>query len=383
MPAAKFCMEKSKIVLLSVLFMLLYLIPSCYSQSYSVSYELLKYNNGSTYYRLNVVVQRSLYDYYREQSHMLNSNDDFAKFVTPYALKPIADRLLEIYMGDEDFANAVLMIVHQIPYEVTAPPKYPVETIVDNVGDCDIFSYLAASIIDAGGLDVVLLYYESEAHMNIGVSLSHPPHDVGGQAYYVTYNGVRYYIAEVTGGNWQDGWRVGECPDELKNAPVQIITLEGSEQSTSEQVSASYKILLSSTLTLTISPTYLIQGGTVTFSGLLSPNFQNETITLYVKVNNSPWIVLDRAITNSNGHFTYVWNADVAGVCYVRASWSGNEDYAGADSPTQTITTLSIFFIILLGITIALVCGGIVIYFISKQSHPTIQEPLPPEIPQV
>lgn len=285
-------MEKSKKILsLSILLIIYCLIPYCYAETCNCSYEILDHPDGSTHYRLNVVVQRSLYDYYLEKSHTLNSNNDFAKFVTPYALKPIADKLREIYTGDEDFANAVLMIVHQIPYEVTVPPKYPVETLIENKGDCDIFSYVAASILKAGGLDVVLLYYESQSHMNIAVSLSHTPHDARGQVYYVTVDGTQYYMAELTGGDWENGWRVGECPDSLKNAPVQIITLENSEQSTFGQVSASYQTLASSSISLAISPTFLIQGSVVTITGQLSPALQNETIIIYIRTNTLPWRV--------------------------------------------------------------------------------------------
>ncbi|MGQ9642144.1 MAG: hypothetical protein ACUVUF_08550, partial [Candidatus Bathycorpusculaceae bacterium] len=206
-------------------------------------YEILDKPDGSTHYRLNVSVSQSLYEYYLGKSHESNSTSDFAKFVTPYALKPIADSLWEIYTDDEDFANGVLMIVHQIPYKEIASLKYPVETIVEDKGDCDLFSVAVASIMKAGGLDVVLLYYESEAHMNVGVHLSHIPQYVRGQAYYVTHNGVRYYTAECTGGNWETGWRVGECPSELQYANVQIITLESCEQTAPEQVSTSYKII--------------------------------------------------------------------------------------------------------------------------------------------
>jgi len=375
-------MKKSKtLLLITVLFIISYLLPYGFSENYSQSYQLLDEPNGSTYYRMNVTVQQSLYEYYIEKNHRLYSNSDFAKFVTPYALKPIADSLLEIYADDEDFANGVLMIVHQIPYEVTTPSEYPVETIVENKGDCDLFSYIAASIIKARGLDVVLLYYESQAHMNIGVSLSHVPHDAREQAYYITYNNIRYYVAEVTGGNWQNGWRVGECPDDLKTAPVQVITLENSEQWAPGQVSSSYETLASSTISLIISPAYLIQGGTVTLSGQLSPALQNKTVTIYIKLNNSPWIVLGTATTNYVGYFEYVWNSEAAGICYIRASWSGNNDYAGADSPIQTVTILSIFFILLLVVTLILVCVGITIFLISRQSKPGVQEPQPPEIP--
>ncbi|MEM3672705.1 MAG: hypothetical protein QW468_00550 [Candidatus Bathyarchaeia archaeon] len=82
--------------------------------------------------------------------------------------------------------------------------------------------------------------------------------------------------------------------------------------------------------------------------GQLLPALQSENITIYVRINNSPWIVLGNAVTDSNGKFTYVWITDAAGICYVRASWSGNEDYIGADSPVQTVAIVSSFFILLL-----------------------------------
>lgn len=375
-------MKRAKtLLLLLVLLVVCYLLPYGFSQHYSQSYQLLNEPDGSTQYRLNVTVQQSLFDYYVEQTHRLNSNTDFAKFVTPYALQPIADSLATIYTDDEDFTNGVLMLVHQIPYEITGPVKYPVETIVENKGDCDLFSYIAASIIKARGMDVVLLYYEAQAHMNIGVSLSHTPYDAREQAYYVTYNSINYYMAETTGGDWQNGWRVGECPDEVKDVPVQVITLENSEQWAPGQVSASYKTLASSTLSLAISPTYLIQGSIVTFSGQLSPIIQNITITIYVKVNNSPWIALGTVTTNDEGRFTYVWNTDAAGLCYVRASWSGNDTYAGADSTTQMVTILSMFFILLLTMTLILVGVGAAIFLASRQNQPQIPEPQPPEVP--
>lgn len=372
------------LIAITVLLALSYLLPYCLSESHSHSYQLLDEPNGLTQYRLNVVVPQSLYEYYREKSHSLNSDNDFAKFVTPYSLKPIADSLWEIYTDDEDFVNGVLMIVHQIPYEETLPLKYPVETIVENEGDCDLFSYIAASILKAGGLDAVLLYYESEAHMNVGVHLSHVPHDARGKAYHVTYNDIQYYVAECTegtGGNWKNGWRVGECPDDLKRVSVQVITLENCEQAALGQVSASYENLASSSISLIISSTCVVQGSTITLSGQLSPALQNKTVTVYVKINNSPWTVLDIVMTDSNGRFMYVCNAETAGAYYIRASWSGDSDYAGADSSAQNVIVLSIFFIFLLATTTLLICVGAVIFFTSRQSRQGVQEPQPPEIP--
>ena len=368
-----------------ILVITLLLILSCLSsailaENHNVSYQLVNHPDGSTFYRLNVAVSETLYEYYLEKSHSLSTGNDFARFVTPYALKPIADSLREIYADDEDFANGVLMIVHQIPYEVTTAPKYPVEAIVENKGDCDLFSYIAASIVKAGGLDTVLLYYESESHMNIGINLSHAPRNARSAEYHVTSNDINYYVAECTGGNWQNGWRVGECPTDLRQASVQVIDLENSEQPAGGQVSASLQNLATSTVSLTVSPTFLVQEGTVSLSGQILPTTQNQTVTIYARENASPWRVLGTTTTDSNGRFTYAWNAETAGIYDVRASWSGNENYASADSPTRSVTILSTFFLILLSMIIILVCVGTVMFFLSRRTAQEIQEPQPPEI---
>jgi hypothetical protein len=368
------------LIIITVLLIISYLLPYCLSESYSRSYQLLDHPDGSQHYRLNVAISESLYEYYREKSQFNKptSINEFDEFVTPYALKPIADRLWEIYTDDEDFANGVLMIVHQIPYEETAPTQYPVETMVENRGDCDLFSFIAASIMYAGGLDVVLLYYESKSHMNVGVRLSHIPRDVRGQAYYVTYKDIRYYIAECTGGEWESGWRVGECPIHLRQADAQIITLENIEQWSPGQVSASYKTLASSTMSLEVSSTFVLQGSSVTLSGQLIPTLQNKTVTIYTKTNNLPWIVLGTVTTDSAGRFKYVLNISEWGICYVRVSWSGDNDYAGADSQIQSIVIVPTFLILLLIIAV-LICVGTVVFFVSRQSRQKAQEPQPPE----
>lgn len=374
-------MKKSKIFTLTiVLATAACFLPWGYSESFNQSYQLLDEIDGSLSYVLNVTVQQSLYEYYKEKSHSLISENDFAKFVTPYALKPIADSLSKIYQDDEDFTNAVLMIVHQIPYEVTVPAKYPVETMVENKGDCDLFSFVAASIIKAANYDVVLLYYESQAHMNIGVKLSHPPNDSREHAYFISYNDANYYVAETTGNDWQNGWRVGECPNQLKTAPVQVITLENCDKSTYGQVSASYKTLSPSSMSLIVSPNFLIQGNSATLSGKLSPSLQNEEIVIYIKFNNSPWAVLDTVRTNQNGAFTYIWNVEATGICYIRASWSGNDSYGGADSSIQTITIFSMYFVLLLVFIIILACIGVAVLIISRRAQPQVLEPQPPEV---
>jgi hypothetical protein len=114
---------------------------------------------------------------------------------------------------------------------------------------------------------------------------------------------------------------------------------------------------------------------------LLSPPLQNETITIYIKANGLPWAELGTASTDSSGRFANVWPADVSGICYLRANWSGNGDYASADSPTRTVTVLPWFLIALLSLTVILVSIGTVVFLMSRRTGSEMSEPRPPEIP--
>lgn len=351
----------------------------CSAANYTYSYWLLDNPDGSNHHKLTVSVTSSLYEYYRSIDHNLYALE-FAKFVTPYALKPIADSLWSIYDDEEDFANGVLMITHQIPYVESAPQKYPVETIAQNEGDCDLFSFIAASIMKAGGLDVVIFYYETEKHMNVGIYLSHTPNDARQAVYFIDYSDKSYYMAETTGGDWEKGWRVGECPDELKEASAQVITLESAEQLSPGQVSSSYSTLASSSISLTLSSTYIIQGGTITVSGPLSAAGSNKTVTIYVRKSGSQWSILGTALTDSNGKFSFLWTPKSASTYYIRASWSGNADYAGADSKIHTLMVIPFDWIVIL--LIAIVSAGmilVVIVIAMLKRRTPIEEVFPDE----
>lgn len=367
------------LVVLLVFAALFGLFPGVSSANHTVTYQLMNRVGGSAHYRLNVAVSESLHQYYVEKEHRLITENDFPKFVTPYALKPISDCLRQFYDDDEAFVNGVLMIVHQITYEVTNPAKYPLETIVAGKGDCDLVSYVAASIIKAGGLDVVLFYYEGASHMNVGVNFSHDPVEARSGVEYVEYGGKKFYMAECTG---MSDWRVGECPPDLEQASPQVITLGDCEHSAPGQVTASTNSLRPSLLSLSVSTSYLLQGSTVTLTGQLSPVMPNVVnVTIYIKANGLPWSELTTTETDSNGQFKYVWDASTAGICSIRASWSGDETYTTADSAVHTVTVLSLFFVSLLSITIVLVCVGITVFMMSRRASRVFSEPEPPEVP--
>ena len=362
------------IALLATTLILSSILSLATAQNHPITYQLLDQPDGKVTYELNVMIPEYLHDYYVEKSHSLTSTNSFSTFVTPYALQPIADRLWEIYGNEEDFANGVLMIVHQITYVETTPTKYPVETMVDAQGDCDLFSFIAASIMKAGGLDVVLMYYEEQTHMNIGVHLSSPPQDARDNVCYVTNDGTRYYVAECTGGKWEEGWRVGECPTDLNQVSAEVLTLENMEQVVPGQVSASFTAMNPSVLSLEVAPSISIQNGAITLHGQLNPEMPNENVTLYARVNSSPWTIIGTAITQSNGSFEYLWTPEAAGLHTIRAAWTGNDQYTGAISLSRSATIIPLFLTALIGVAIvAAVIGTVAVLMARHTQQETIE----------
>ncbi|HJW65284.1 MAG TPA: hypothetical protein VJ507_00740, partial [Candidatus Bathyarchaeia archaeon] len=94
-------------------------IPASLAQNHTAFYQLLDEQGENAGFTLNIVVSENLLQYYQEKNHQLNQLADFTKFVTPYAMKPVADCLKQIYPNEEDFVNGALMIVHQMDYVET------------------------------------------------------------------------------------------------------------------------------------------------------------------------------------------------------------------------------------------------------------------------
>jgi hypothetical protein len=366
-------------LILSTLFTLLSILPTISAQNTNLSYKLANPANGAFSITLNVEVPLSLIEYYRGLSHRSSSDSDFPKFVTPYAVKPIADAMRQIYPNDEDFANGVLTLIHQIPYNATVPEFYPVETLQMNNGDCDMFSLLAASIMKAGGLDVVLLHYTNEEHMNIGVHLNDSPNDARLPIYSIQNQNVTYYVAESTSSTYSDGWRVGECPDDLKNATISIVTLENSEQMAPGQVSASFTKLDPTTLEISMSPAFAIEGNEIKIKGQISPAVSNQNVTLYTSVNGASWTIVDNVTTQSDGHFSYDLKTKDTGYLSIQASWAGNSAYTGDTSKNASAFILPLYIIEL---TAATIIGVVLCIVICRMTGKNRREKQTMESPQ-
>jgi hypothetical protein len=318
-----------------------YSSASKYDRTYTFD---VQYGTYRFTHKLYTSVPPSLYDYYHSRIHRVAGDSDYAKFVTPSAFKSIAENIQNVTRNmphsDEQFANAVLMLTRQVSY-VRSNVKYPAEAIVDSSGDCDVLSLLAASIMKAGGLDVVLLYYKglNPSHMNVGVYLPYTPVY---RTWWMTttsyeYNGKEYWMAECTS---RGDWKVGDRPDLLASAKPRIIPLENCEESSPAQVSSNLdNPLTPSSISITLSSensSLEEDMRTLTISGSISPVYPGENVVMYVSHAGSSYNTI-RTVTDPLGNYSLTWNFTSTGTYYIRTSWSGVPKYAGSDSETLTV----------------------------------------------
>ncbi|MCW3997399.1 MAG: hypothetical protein NWF10_02380 [Candidatus Bathyarchaeota archaeon] len=336
--------QYSVIRILFVFILLLGVItPYVVSQNFDQDYSF-QFKYGIQDQELHVSIPASLYDYYQSIDRTIKKDSDYAAFVTQEAFLSMADQIWT-YIGnrtrsDEQFANAVLTLIHQIRYEDNVnETKYPVETIVDDAGKCDTLSFLAASIMKAGGLDVVLLYFKGVHHMNIGVHLPYEPYGTWWWQQSVSYEfeDKMYWIAECTPAM---DWKVGDIPPLLEGEIPLIIPLENNFESSPAQISSKIgQRLNSSSISINLS-SYPLNVSSVSrsirISGSITPVQSNETVVLYLSQDGIIYETIESK-TDPYGNYSIRWNSSGKGTYYLMTSWWGNSEFAGADSEIVTL----------------------------------------------
>ncbi len=97
--------------------------------------------------------------------------------------------------------------------------RYPIETLVDEQGDCEDTSVLFAALIEnMNNYEAVLLFYiidDETGHLASGVS------GITIDGYSVTYEGESYYYCETTSA----GFSAGDKPNDIPDEPEKIIPI--------------------------------------------------------------------------------------------------------------------------------------------------------------
>jgi len=116
-------------------------------------------------------------------------------------------RSLEIASNTLAFTQQCIEYAYDVDErgELTEYPKYPVETLMDEQGDCEDQSILTAALLKRMGYDVILLL--CPGHMALGIAGAE-----GLPGEYIPYRGTRYFYAETTG----EGWMIGEVPESMR-----------------------------------------------------------------------------------------------------------------------------------------------------------------------
>jgi hypothetical protein len=189
--------------------------------------------NGN-HWTWNLSIPKALYEAYRAVPDSTRTRNgptgyDFLVTTNDYYVKLLADKLNEtttkLGYSSFDKVSFVLAFVQSLPYtsdSVTTGhdeyPRFPIETLVDDGGDCEDTAILFATITTIMGYGTVFI--NPPDHLAVGV-LGNNLHGT-----YWTYNNRTYYYCETTG----KGFKIGELPVEFKDQSAYIYPIDQSHQ---------------------------------------------------------------------------------------------------------------------------------------------------------
>jgi len=123
--------------------------------------------------------------------------------------------------GSYDEVNFILAFVQNIPYATDnvstgyqSYPRFPVETLVDDIGDCKSHSLLFGTLTLALGFGTI--YINPPDHLAVGVL----GNNLTGQSF--PYDGGTYYYCETTG----IGYKIGQLPDQFSGQTCRVYSID-------------------------------------------------------------------------------------------------------------------------------------------------------------
>jgi len=197
------------------------------AQANSTATTIIYYTNfGTNQNTITLSIPYGKYDAYHEKPHPYWGEQNLTsarEYITSNEtlIAQIVDAVRNRTESEEEFADSLLDFVQDkgcalsIRYYPTTEWKYPLEALVEVGGDCDVHSFLYATLMKAAGFDVLLLLSKRPVanglpHAATAVHLATPPaHSLAEfEDKVITYDGKEYYYAETTSWNF----RVGDFP---------------------------------------------------------------------------------------------------------------------------------------------------------------------------
>ncbi|MDD3169218.1 MAG: hypothetical protein PHC91_07140 [Eubacteriales bacterium] len=185
------------------------------------------WNYGDWTWTYTLTIPKSAYEEYktvdrqkiRDYSYYVTdpSDDEYLAGLTD-KFKEAAEK--EAY-SDLDMVTNIIFFVQNLTYVddkvgtgYDEYPKFPLETLADEGGDCEDSAILLASLLRELGYGTVLIQFPD--HMGVGVK-----GETSIKGSYYEVDGIRYYYVETT----STGWDIGEIPDQMKEQPARILPL--------------------------------------------------------------------------------------------------------------------------------------------------------------
>lgn len=184
--------------------------------------------DGKTRFWTKVTIKKTDYQRYRKEARWFMPSEYINYINESYnrsTCKNIADAILKAaesqgYTKSETVYEAI-RFVQSIPYKTDLEsrgqrefPKYPVETIYDDNGDCEDLSMLLLSIIREMGFQTCFIEFSD--HIAVGILGAD-----GLEGSYYEVNGRKYYYVETT----DFGWQFGQIPESRKGEKAVIIEI--------------------------------------------------------------------------------------------------------------------------------------------------------------
>ena len=181
-------------------------------------------HNGETY-AVNIVIPEPMYEYYSSKTRYVTSD------YRGYILHPYDDAYLELLVKEFDkiatfndltveqeieIVISFVQNLHYITDDTTGfdeYPKFPVESLVDEGGDCEDTSILLAHLLEAMDIETALLTLPG--HMAIGVELN------ASGVHWDVDNHTYYYLETTVA-----GWEIGSIPIEHVGKQVTIESVD-------------------------------------------------------------------------------------------------------------------------------------------------------------
>lgn len=174
-------------------------------------------------YELSLIIRKSVYDHYKSKARVpaVEWASEYVARGICGEIRALAFKLMQTGKpyGTYEEVSFVLSFVQQaLKYEQDEGeyPRYPVESLVDGIGDCEDYSILGASILKLMGYEVALLLLPGHAALGVAGA-----EDIPGVS--VEYQDNKYFYCEMTAA----GWQIGELPEDHKNEKIDACPIPG------------------------------------------------------------------------------------------------------------------------------------------------------------